>query len=489
MIKALAKREIPSSLINPWLEQRIKVLHAILTDDELQSLYKKMYGDSNDMGWDDFIYLIAIRYSITAYPFLTLHRNDMDLEQEVREWFYWNNVDTALDLVQITDEELRFITAGKARYYDIITEYLASHDMALLHTARRTFKVSGCSIMAERPAKLTKWKIRNPETTHIFNPSRPTVLPEWFDEFYRRYERIKDEDKYCQKLVPFSATTLSPGSSTFRELFSSLREMWKAYNESCEKCHITPRLPQYRIPEDRKELLCNFPLGRFIALKKDALRALIDFFDQAGVLFSCPLGTYIETKDHYKELDITELEKDEELQHLMVRHVSMQIDFDNLIWEMSIYRKFKNNPIDDWPYNPWLQEKILEYRNSCSDDRLRSHYHKYLESHSIVSWIDFMAESAIEQAACKDPALIIPLGKTGLDKDIQDELLQTDVRVLGDLVQITRQELDILFDADAQKIRQIDLCLKKHGLKIYSSDLLTRKVPFMSIKISNFAVN
>ena len=173
----------------------------------------------------------------------------------------------------------------------------------------------------------------------------------------------------------------------------------------------------------------------------------------------------------------------------MVRHVSMQIDFDNLIWEMSIYRKFKNNPIDDWPYNPWLQEKILEYRNSCSDDRLRSHYHKYLESHSIVSWIDFMAESAIEQAACKDPALIIPLGKTGLDNDIQDELSQTDARVLGDLVQITRQELDILFDSDAQKIQQIDQCLKKHGLKIYSSDLLTRKVPFMSIKISNFAVN
>ena len=474
--------------MNPWLVDRIRILHAILTDDELQSLYNEMYGDTKEIGWNDFICLMAIRYSLTPYPFLTLHRVDMELPQDVREWLYWNNVDTALDLVQISDEELRIIATGYDGYYDIITKYLAAHEVTLLHSDKRTFKVSGFSILSKCPAKLVKWKIRNPGTTHVFNPARPTVLPEWFDEFYRRYEFIKDEDKYCKRLVPLWAGIQKKDISEIDEFFKSLREVWKAYRKLCDKCHITPRLQQYSIPENSQEL-DNFPLNRFIDLKKDALRAIIDFFDQTGVLFYCPLGEYIEQTDHYKELDIADLEKDEELKSFMFMHVSMQIDFDNIVWYMNLFFNFKNRPIPEWPYNPWLREKVLEYRSSFSDADLHSQYDRYMDSHPVATWMDFMFQAALGHAVSKNPALLTPLEQMDIERDVREELWLTDVRVLGDLVQLTKEELNLLFDDNPSKISQIDRCLKKHGLHIYTSNLLTCKIPVISTKMSNFAVN
>ena len=186
---------------------------------------------------------------------------------------------------------------------------------------------------------------------------------------------------------------------------------------------------------------------------------------------------------------IADLEKDEELKSFMFMHVSMQIDFDNIVWYMNLLFNFKNRPIPEWPYNPWLREKVLEYRSSLSDADLHSQYDRYMDSHPVATWMDFMFQAALDHAVSKTPALLTPLEQMDIERDVREELWLTDVRVLGDLVQLTKEELNLLFDDNPSKISQIDRCLKKHGLHIYTSNLLTCKIPVISTKMSNFAVN
>lgn len=466
------------SMINPWLADQVKALRTILTDNELQKKYDELYGETKSLGWNDFICKTALADAIKTDPFLTVHRKNMNLPPHVKEWLYWNNVDRIVDLIQISDEELRTITIGQDTYYNLITGYLSEKGHSLLHCPERTYKISSyCSILADSPARLEKWMINPSGTVHVFNASRPTSNPEWFDEFYRRYEFSQDEEKYCLKLVPVTVGNMyGLEVDEIKEFFTSFKRLWNSYTNVCNKFKITPRLQRYKIPENTYEDLKTFPLDRFIDFRKDVLRSVIEALEQTSYLYSFPLADYFEANITGK-LDLVEYEKDKQLQDLLIQYAAFRMDFDNVVWYLSMFFNLKNKPYVEWPLNPWLHNIILEYRKQNTDEEMHAQYKIACSKNRNITWIDFLSRKAISQAIEKNPILLTPLKDMPIDKNIKIDLALTNVKILADLVQLTYQELNMKLDEDKFKMKQVTTYLKKMGFKLYRSDLLTYKIP------------
>lgn len=461
-------------MMNTWLEEQVKALCTAKTTDELHDEYKKSSVQTQDMGWIDFLCYKALANAINANPFLKEHRTRINLPQHVKEWLYWNNVDRIIDLMQLSDEELRIITADNKEYYDLITGYLSKHGCSLLHCKERTYKISSCcSLLSEQPGKLEKWMINPPGTFHVFNASRPTMTPGWFDEFYRRYEYTPDEEKYC-KLIPMTVG-IPFHISELKEFSNSMTDLWDAYRAFCREHDIVPRLAEQFIPKSFKDWSV-FPLYKLIELKKDVLRALIDAFEQTGIMCHAPLLDYFETNDEGK-LFFSEIEKNKSLQLLMVEHVTMRIDYENIILYLKDTFRIKDKPCTEWPANPWLYDTIMDFRKNKSDEKMLALYRIECSQNPKKRWIDFISEKAIAQAIDKNPILIAPIEEKDFDNDVKKKLQLADIKTLGDLAQLTDYDLDILFDGNRFKKEQVASYLEKHGLELYHYDLLTYKMP------------
>lgn len=462
--------------MNPWLEEKVKALRASHNDDELHLNYMSMSDEKNSLSWEDYIINMALINAIDADSFLTVHRNNMDIPWYVKKWLYKNNVDRVLDLVQITDEELRAISVGENDYYKKILDFLSYYGCSLRHCPNRTYKVSSSGpLLAEHSGKLEKWMINTPGTVFRFNSSRPTTYPEWFDEFYRRYEFTNHEDEVCKPLVPVWGLIQEERIQEFEEFFNDLSQIRKSFENICDRSNIIPVTAEHKIPRKLEDLK-NAPLSHLIELKKDALRLIICVLEHLNMLFEYPIKDYIEAGDEGK-LILIENEKDIELRQLLTLHVTLRIDFDNLIWFLRFDKINRNKPCKEWPINPWMEEKILEYRKQFTEDELNGQYRDLCEYSPSKSRIDFLTRKAFDQAIESNPALRTPIDEMDLDEDIKSDLKKNDVGVLVDLVQLTDLELNTIFQYRNYKIEQISQYLESQGLHLYHSDFITYKIP------------
>ena len=463
--------------MNPWLEEKVKVLRASHSDEELHLNYMSMSTDENNsLSWDDYIIDMALINAIDADSFLTVHRNNMDIPWYVKKWLYRNNVDRVLDLVQITDEELRAISVGENDYYDKIKDFLAYYGCSLRHCPNRTYKVSSSGpLLGKHSGKLDKWMINTPGTVFKFNSSRPTTYPEWFDEFYRRYEITKHEDEVCKPLIPVWGLIQEERIQEFEEFFNDLSLIRKSFENICDRSNIIPVTTEHKIPKKLEDLK-NAPLSLLIELKKDALRLIICVLEHLNILLEYPIKEYIEAGDEGK-LILIENEKDIELRELLTLHVTLRIDFDNLIWFLRFDKINRNKPCKEWPINPWMEEKILEYRKQFTEDELNGQYRDLCDYSPSKSRIEFLTQKAFDQAIESNPALRTPIDEMDLDEDIKSDLKKNDVGVLVDLVQLTYLELNTIFQYRRYKIEQISQYLESQGLHLYHSDFITYKIP------------
>ena len=126
--------KLPDNIeMNPWLEDKVQEFHAFCSDDELQKDYHKLYGHTKYLGWNDYLIWKTLKEAVEEDSFLAVHRYEMDLTRDVKKWLYRNNVDRVLDLIQMTDEELRAITVGNDDYYKQITQFLSYNRFPLRH--------------------------------------------------------------------------------------------------------------------------------------------------------------------------------------------------------------------------------------------------------------------------------------------------------------------------------------------------------------------
>lgn len=467
---------IESKEMNPWLMDEVKDFRYTHSEIELHIDFSQQSDNARKLSWEDYVTWRTLIDAIEYNPFLKVPRVSMELSEQVKEWLYWNNVDIVLDLVQMSDEELRAISAVDKTYYDQVTRFLSDNNITLRHCAQRTYKISsGCFTIRECPSTLEKWIINPPGNVHTFNKTRPSLYPEWFDEHYKIYCQTKDEEKVCKKITPVGAGVSTKIAQEFYEFQKTLNEVWQSYYKICTKYHFHPIDPSYHIPIDDKELRA-MPLYGFIELKKDAFRAAISAYEQTSLICNLTSHKYIfETSDE-RRLNICEEEQDDAIQLMIISLVAMRIDFENIVWYLDMCFKFNQNPCNDWPVNPWLQEAIMEYRSIYSDKQLRSQYDKSCETMRVKTWIGFISDQALQRKIDDNPALLTYIDDTPLDESIKKYLSHYHITTIANLMQFTDMELELLLDGDKDKVRLIDDYLKEQGLHLYHSDRLTYKI-------------
>ena len=261
----------------------------------------------------------------------------------------------------------------------------------------------------------------------------------------------------------------------FYEFKKTLNEVWQSYYQICIKYHFHPIDPSYHIPIDDKELKA-MPLNGFIELKKDAFRAAISAYEQTSLVCNLSSHKYIVETSDERRLDLSEVEKDDEIQLMMISLVAMRIDFENIVWYLDMCFRFNQSPCNDWPINPWLQEAIREYRSIYSDKQLRSQYDKSCETKRVKTWIGFVSNQALQRKLDENPALLTLIEDTSLDESIKRSLIEYHIPTLANLIQFTDTELESLFDGNKDKVALIDNYLKEQGLHLYHSDRLTYKL-------------
>ena len=462
--------------MNPWLLNEVKEFRCKHSETELQNDFAEQSEKTKDLNWEDYVIWQSLIDAINRNPLLKVHRVCLDVSEQVKEWLYWNNVDRVLDLVQMSDEELRAISGDDKTCYEQVTRFLTDNNCELHHCSQRTYKIaSGCFTIKECPATLEKWMIKPYGNVHSFNVTRPSLYPEWFNEYYRLYCHTGDEEKYCKKIIPVGSGEQSTIAPEYRELLKTLKEVWDNYIDVCNKHNIKPIYTSHRIPQNDKELR-SAPLYLFIELKKDAIRAAVSVFEQTSLTCSLSTHKYIHEENYEKRLDITLSEKDEALQLLMTSLVAMNIDFENLVSYLVLDFKTNPNPCNDWPINPWLQEAIKEYRRVYSDEQLRSQYDKSCETKRVKTWISFVSNQALQKKLDDNPALLTSIEDTGLDESVKKDLIEFNIPTLAHLLQFTDKELEMLFDGHKGKVILIDNYLKKQGFHLYHSNRLTYKL-------------
>ena len=116
--------------------------------------------------------------------------------------------------------------------------------------------------------------------------------------------------------------------------------------------------------------------------------------------------------------------------------------------------------MDNTPINPWLAQVILEYRrNHSDDDELRKGYRAYIKDGSTYySWSDYVGRIALEWYANGHPVLLMTRSEMPLPQHTRDTLNYHSVHCLADLIQVTTEELDMMF-TDKKRLNLLSVFL------------------------------
>lgn len=126
--------------------------------------------------------------------------------------------------------------------------------------------------------------------------------------------------------------------------------------------------------------------------------------------------------------------------------------------------------------NPWLTEKVLEYRNQHDDSVLRADYDLSAQTGSKLSWDQHLAVRALQSAFKGDPFLQTIRLKVDLPLEILDALYRCHVDCVADLMQLSEEELEECARTHKFELAPVRKYLRKHGYKLKRCNERTCKV-------------
>ena len=475
--------------INPFLAEKLKEYRAKTSEKEMRADYEKACNFYVSAGikrsWEEHQAARALRYSMLSSPwFLETLRTDMELPQETIDNLYWCHVDTVADLLQITEEELRTLGLNIELDIDAIKKYLGRNGYLMYRSADLTFKVPALDALNGRNEKWSTWMLDANGLKTDFDIFRPTLQEKWLDEFYKR-ERIDGEEKLLKDLLPVKPECKNGNlPEDYTEFSQAIKNLWDSYEAICANCHIPQRISRpIDLPESPKDLGA-FSNDRFYYIWKDAVKVMVDIFERTSLFKKSSAGKYMLASDEGK-LNLAEGEEDQDFQLLLITYVEVRIDIDNIILFLDKYkntpRKHSLNEKPD-PVNPWLAERIKEYRHDYKEEYIRKRYVSYLDEDPDSSWSDFIAVAALQHKIRRDPFLMTRRKDFGFSEHLTDVMNILGVDIFADLLQFTVEEMKELCEQEGEEIGTISAFVNEHGYHLEHYDGYTLKYPLPEVE-------
>lgn len=234
------------------------------------------------------------------------------------------------------------------------------------------------------------WKIPSPGAQIDFNIVRPSLYPEWFNIFYRRHGHFDDEERGEEVLRTICPPRLDGGKMPYDydEFFQAASNLWDSYEECCRYSQLKPLIPRPKFPDENVQ-----------HIYQEGVRAVVDIFERTMLLDKATKGKYLLGSDEQK-LSIIEECKPESFQLMLISHVELKIDIENIVTYLGECRRGKHkqdyerfsNQVD-----PKTAKMIVRLRGIYSDDVLRKRYLEVLQQNPNLSWEDFIAQAAIAE--------------------------------------------------------------------------------------------
>lgn len=473
--------------INPWLAEKVQEYRNQNKDSVLRADYEFSVQSGSKLSWDQHLTIRALQSALKWDSFLQTIRWKMDLPEEIIFALYRCHVDCVADLVQLSEEEFEECARLHKFETEPVKKYLKKHGYKLLSCNERTYKVQSLLVLPTLTTiEYKTWMLKPPGAEAEFDLNRPLSGGWWVDNCYSRYEYTAGEEKLRSEMQGLKPALTGDLPNDYKEFFTAARTFYECYDKICEQEGII-RFHSLRsnLPEKSKDL-ATFNNDVLLFMKRDYVKALVHILELTGLLKHYTSAQFFKATDEQK-LNIAEREsKNDSFQLLLITYVELRIDFENLLWYIQSLAKKPAKVLDmsekPDPINPWLAERIMEYRHDHKEEYIRKCYVSYLDEDPDSSWADFLAVAALKYKISRDPFLMTRRKDFGFSDHLTDVMNILEVDIYADLLQFTVEEMQELCDQEGEDIAPISAFVHEHGHHLYHHEGYTLKYPLPEIE-------
>lgn len=473
--------------INPWLAEKVQEYRNQNKDSVLRADYEFSVQSGSKLSWDQHLTIRALQSALKWDSFLQTIRWKMDLPEEIIFALYRCHVDCVADLVQLSEEEFEECARLHKFETEPVKKYLKKHGYKHLSCNERTYKVQSLLVLPTLTTiEYKTWMLKPPGAEAEFDLNRPLSGGWWVDNCYSRYEYTAGEEKLRSEMQGLKPALTGDLPNDYKEFFTAARTFYECYDKICEQEGII-RFHSLRsnLPEKSKDL-ATFNNDVLLFMKRDYVKALVHILELTDLLKHYTSAQFFKATDEQK-LNIAEREsKNDSFQLLLITYVELRIDFENLLWYIQSLAKKPAKVLDmsekPDPINPWLAERIMEYRHDHKEEYIRKCYVSYLDEDPDSSWADFLAVVALKYKISRDPFLMTRRKDFGFSDHLTDVMNILGVDIYADLLQFTVEEMQELCDQEGEDIAPISAFVHEHGHHLYHHEGYTLKYPLPEIE-------
>lgn len=473
--------------INPWLAEKVQVYRNQNKDSVLRADYEFSVQSGSKMSWDQHLTVRALQSALKWDSFLQTIRWKMDLPEEIIFALYRCHVDCVADLVQLSEEEFEECARLHKFETEPVKKYLKKHGYKLLSCNERTYKVQSLLVLPTLTTiEYKTWMLKPPGAEAEFDLNRPLSGGWWVDNCYSRYEYTAGEEKLRSEMQGLKPALTGDLPNDYKEFFTAARTFYECYDKICEQEGII-RFHSLRsnLPEKSKDL-ATFNNDVLLFMKRDYVKALVHILELTDLLKHYTPAQFFKATDEQK-LNIAEREsKNDSFQLLLITYVELRIDFENLLWYIQSLAKKPAKVLDmsekPDPINPWLAERIMEYRHDHKEEYIRKCYVSYLDEDPDSSWADFLAVAALKYKISRDPFLMTRRKDFGFSDHLTDVMNILGVDIYANLLQFTVEEIQEFCDQEGEDIAPISAFVHEHGHHLYHYEGYTLKYPLPEVE-------